>query len=216
MKENTNPDPERMAEALLNVDKIRAARIAEESCGHGTPVLCLEKLIMPALEEVGRLWESGELSLSQVYMSGRICEDIVNTMLPPGDPQRTDRPKIGIAVIGDHHTLGKRIVASVLRAGGYEITDYGQGISAAELAGMVIRDKVKIMLISALMLPAALSIKEAAEIIREKQPGTVIIVGGAPFSFDPMLWEEVGADAMGRSAIESLELVRRYTGEVKE
>jgi methanogenic corrinoid protein MtbC1 len=214
-KKIRSPDTDDMVAALIAVDRARAVRIAGESCGHSSPILCLEKLIMPALEEVGRLWESGELSLSQVYMSGRICEEIVDTMLPPKDPQRTYQPKIGIAVIEDHHTLGKRIVASVLRAGGYEITDYGHGISAADLAGMVVRDKVEIMLISALMLPAALSIKDAVSVIREKQPGTVIIVGGAPFSFDEVLWKDVGADAMGRSAIESLELVRRYTGEVK-
>lgn len=72
------------------------------------------------------------------------------------------------------------------------------------------------MLISALMLPAALSIKKASAMIKEKQPGTVIIVGGAPFNFDSVLWKDVGADAFGRSASESLELVRRYTGEMKE
>lgn len=211
-----SPDLDSMVDALRSVDRVHADRIVKESCNSDSPVLCLEKLIVPALEEIGRLWESGELALSQVYMSGRICEEIVDTMLPPKDPQRTSHPKIGIAVIEDHHTLGKRIVASVLRAGGYEITDYGHGISAADLAETVIRDKVKIMLISALMLPAALSIKEAAAMIKEQQPDTVIIVGGAPFSFDSMLWKDVGADAMGLSAIESLELVRRYTGEVKE
>lgn len=107
-----------MVDALIAVDKFRASSISKKVCDSDSPMLCLENLIMPALEEVGRLWESGELSLSQVYMSGRICEEIVDTMLPPKDPEKIYQPKIGIAVIEDHHTLRKQIVSSVLMAGG--------------------------------------------------------------------------------------------------
>ena len=34
-----------------------------------------------------------------------------------------------------------------------------------------------------------------------------IVVGGAPYLFDASLWKEVGADAMGRSAADAIELV---------
>lgn len=204
-----------MENALISVDRVRAGKIIRDSCTPGLPFICLETLIVPALEEVGRRWEAGDVALSQVYMSGRICEDIVDSMLPAGDPRRVDQPKMAIAVLEDHHTLGKRIVLSVLRAGGYELTDYGHGVSVDQLVEQVTRDKVIILLISTLMLPAALRTKEAISRIRKMQPGTKIIVGGAPFIFDPMLWKEVGADAMGHAASETLELVNRMAAEVK-
>ena len=116
-----------MENALISVDRVRAGRIVRDSCTRGSPSACLETLVVPALEEIGRRWEAGMLAFSQVYMSGRICEEIVDTMLPPGDPRRVDQPTMAIAVLEDHHTLGKRIVTSVLRAGGYEVTDYGPG-----------------------------------------------------------------------------------------
>jgi len=116
-----------LQEALLGVDRMRAERIIRDASAASSPVSCIEALIIPVLEEIGRSWEQGLVALSQVYMSGRICEEIVNTMLPPGCPERRSRPKIAIAVLEDHHTLGKQILLAVLRAGGYEVTDYGSG-----------------------------------------------------------------------------------------
>lgn len=201
-----------LEDALISVDRVRAGRIARDSCTSGSPFVCLETLIVPALEEVGRRWEAGNVALSQVYMSGRICEEIVDTMLPAGDPRRMDLPKMAIAVLEDHHTLGKRIVVSVLRAGGYAVTDYGHGVTVDQLVELVARDQIKILLISTLMLPAALRAKEAIARIKKAQPATKIIVGGAPFLFDPLLWREVGADAMGHAASETLEIVKQMAG----
>jgi methanogenic corrinoid protein MtbC1 len=215
MTESAAPLSSRLAEmqnALLSVDRVRAGKIVRESCTQSSPMACLETLIVPTLEEIGRRWELGEVALSQVYMSGRICEGIVDSMLPRGDPRRVDRPKMAIAVLEDHHTLGKRIVSSVLRAGGYEIADYGHGLSVDQLVDLVTRDKVKILLISTLMLPAAIRAKEVIARIRDVQPETKIIVGGAPFNFDPGLWKEVGADAMGKTASDTLELVKMMAG----
>lgn len=203
-----------LEEALLAVDSVRAARILRDACAASSPVSCIEALVIPALEEIGRGWEQGRVALSQVYMSGRICEEVVNTMLPPGCPDRVSQPKMAIAVLEDHHTLGKRILLAVLRAGGYEVTDYGSGVTVDELVESVIRDGTEILLISTLMLPAALRAKEAIARIKEAMPETRVIVGGAPFRFDSSLWRETGADAVGRSASDTLATVRAMAGAV--
>ena len=212
LKSEPSPLLADMENALVSIDRVRAVRIVRDSCSPGMPLGCLETLIVPALEEVGRRWEAGDIALSQVYMSGRICEEIVDTMLPPGDSRRVDQPKMAIAVLEDHHTLGKRIVTSVLRAGGYELTDYGPGVPVDQLVEQVTRDEVEILLISTLMLPAAIRSKEAIARIKTALPETQVIVGGAPFNFDSELWKEVGADAMGHTASDTLEIVRRMAG----
>jgi trimethylamine corrinoid protein len=203
-----------LEEALLAVDRVRAGRIIEATCAASSPVSCIETLIVPVLEEIGEKWEQGQVALSQVYMSGRISEEIVATMLPPGSPERITQPKIAIAVLEDHHTLGKRILLAVLRAGGYEVTDYGAGVTVDSLVERVIQDRIEILLISTLMLPAALRAKEAISRIKEAMPEARVIVGGAPFRFDADLWRETGADAVGRSASDTLALVRGMAGVV--
>ena len=50
----------------------------------------------------------------------------------------------------------------------------------------------------------ALKVKELRELLGSD---VGIVVGGAPFRFDPLLWREVGADAFGRTAADAVNIV---------
>jgi methanogenic corrinoid protein MtbC1 len=73
-------------------------------------------------------------------------------------------------------------------------------------------DRIAVLLISTLMLPSALHVRELAARLKAAGKGTKVVVGGAPFLFDPALWREVGADAMGRSASEAAGIIERLSG----
>jgi methanogenic corrinoid protein MtbC1 len=57
------------------------------------------------------------------------------------------------------------------------------------------------------MLRSALRVKKVKQLLEQAGSPAKIIVGGAPFRFDPLLWEEVGADAMGANASEAIKAV---------
>lgn len=73
-------------------------------------------------------------------MSGIICEEIIDKILPPSDPQRKDQPKMAIGVFEDYHLLGKRIIYSTLRASGFELIDLGGGLNVELLVSIVEKD----------------------------------------------------------------------------
>lgn len=204
---------DRFERALLAVDRLEAAQIFMEWKDDAFPIRWLEQLVLPTLERIGEGWEQGRVALSQVYMSARICEELVDNILPPDGPGRQNEHKIAIAVLEDYHLLGKRIVYSVLRASGYEVIDYGR-VELDDLVRRVENDGIRVLLVSTLMLPSALRIKELR--VRLGAAGTgdnvSIVVGGAPFRFDHQLWQEVGADAMGRNASEVVDIINRITG----
>ncbi len=118
--------------ALLSLDRLAAGRILSESGCSLTSIQLVEKVMVPVLERIGDGWEKGTIALSQVYMSGRICEELVDDILPPGDPNRKDQPRMAIAVLLDYHQLGKRIVYSTLRASGFDLLDFFRGGSGGE------------------------------------------------------------------------------------
>ena len=60
------------------------------------------------------------------------------------------------------------------------------------------------------MLPSALKVKAVRAALNARGSRVRIAVGGAPFLFDPELWREVGADAMGRSAADAMTIIRRW------
>ncbi len=192
--------------ALLENDRLMAGSILEGFSRNQRPLFVVESLIAPALDRIGMEWERGQLALSQIYMSSRICEDLVDLLLPPAQMIRSDLPKMAIAVLEDYHLLGKRIVYSTVRAGGFGLLDYGR-VDVPQLVERTRQDQVEILLISTLMLPSALRIREVKKSLDASGPAVKIIVGGAPFRLDRELWKEVGADAMGTNASEAKTLI---------
>jgi len=198
-------------QALLSLDRLRARSVLMSAPDGATAIELADRVAGPALERVGAGWEEGRVALSQVYMSGRICEELIAEILPPDSPDRRDRPKMAIVVLQDHHLLGKRIVHSALRAAGFEVSDYGR-LDAAELVERVRADDLRILLISTLMLNSALRVKEVRRRLDQAGLAVKIIVGGAPFRFDTYLWRDVGADAMGYTATDAIALINQFTG----
>ncbi|MFO7829775.1 MAG: cobalamin-dependent protein [Bacteroidales bacterium] len=193
--------------ALLSLDQEAALHIIREAQDDSSPDKIAGDLISTTLVRIGNSWESGNLSLSQVYMSGIICEKVIDEILPPQSPIRKSQPKMAIAVLEDFHLLGKRIIFSTLRASGYELIDLGGGLSIESIVNIVKTEEIKILLLSVLMLPSALRVKELKKQLKDF--GVTIVVGGAPFRFDEQLWEEVGADYYGKDSSEALKIVNK-------
>ena len=193
--------------ALLQIDRMKAAKIFEEYYVQGNSFENLEKIIIQSLEKIGNNWEAGTISLAQVYMSGVICEELIDSYLPKMLIERKKVPRMAIAVLLDHHALGKRIVCSMLRSGGYEVLDFGQGLGIRELVDKTIENNIEILLISTLMLPSALKIKAVIEQLHERGVHPKVVVGGAPFRLDTNLWQTVGADADGKNASSIIETI---------
>jgi methanogenic corrinoid protein MtbC1 len=204
---------EELTNALLSVDQPKAHWILTTPVPGVTPIRLIEGLVEPALEAIGTGWEKGIYSLSQVYMSGKICESILTNIIPPSSqPLRPNQPKMAIVTLGDYHLLGKRLVYSILRSSGYELANYGR-MEADPLVKRVLEDQIEILLISVLMLPSALRVMEVVRKLHQAHANVKVIVGGAPFRFDPELWHEVGADAYGRTASDAVGIIGKMIGE---
>jgi methanogenic corrinoid protein MtbC1 len=199
--------------ALLMLDKQASEKVLHEALKLGPPIEVVGELVSLALNRIGNDWENGKLALSQVYMSGVICEELIDKVLPPQSPVRKSQPRMAIGVFEDFHLLGKRIVYSSLRASGFELADLGGGLSIDKLVEAVQRDNIKILLLSVLMLPSALHIKDLKQKLNDSD--VKIVVGGAPFRFDNQLWKEVGADACGDNVNDAVQIIHKMMEDMK-
>lgn len=196
----------RFENALLDIDKSAVHNILTDLNKRGFSFQSIEKLIVSTLEKIGLDWENGETALSQVYMAGIICEEVIVSITSVAPPVLKDQAKIAITVLEDYHFLGKRMVSSVLRVGGFKIIDYGRK-NVDELVERVKHDKVDILLVSTLMLRSALKIKDVKQNLKSSGFDQKIVVGGAPFRFDHSLYKSVGADAMAKNASDVISII---------
>lgn len=197
--------------ALVNFEKNKAYIMVENYIKERGTDNCIDEVIVNVLGNIGEKWDRGELSLAQVYLSSKICEEIITKLFPENQENNKRDKKIAIVTLEDHHVLGKRIVKSTLHSAGFHIIDFGFGVSADELIEKVIKEKIEILLISVLMYPSALKVREVREKLKNNNINIKILVGGAPFNFDAELWKNVGANAMGKSAAESVEILKQWT-----
>ena len=199
-------DLARFERALLELDRSTAGEMLASRNGVVTALRSVDELVVPALESIGAGWERGTVSLSQVYMAGRICEELLGSLPQPAGCLVSRAPKAAITVLEDHHMLGKRMVVSALRASGFSLIDYGT-TTAGELADRVLGDGVEVLLVSTLMLNSALRVGELRARLAAARARVTVVVGGAPFRLDTNLWREVGADACGRTSTDAVKIM---------
>jgi methanogenic corrinoid protein MtbC1 len=217
MNQQTRPDQAKIAalqqeykSALLSVDRARAEGILREASSMFTsPLEVAELCLAPVLEQMGEAWETGHLALSQIYMASRISEELVERILPPPQEMRGETPTIVLALLEDHHMLGKRLVQSALRLAGIPVLDW-QRVTVEELIARAIKERPDLILISTLMLRSALHVRVVRDALDRAGLAIPIYVGGAPFRLDPSLWQEVGASAMGNNSTEAIHLVLSF------
>lgn len=198
----------RFEEALLAVDRVAAEELLAQASNLALADR-LEQVVVPALDHIGRSWEEGAVALSQVYMAGRIAEELV-AALAPARPKGTT-PRVALALLEDHHQLGKRMVHSVLLAAGHDVADLGR-VTVDELVAQVKEQHFEVVLVSVLMLASAKRVRLVAEQLALLPWAVTLVVGGAPFRLDPTLAGRLGAHAFGANAADALRLVDHALG----
>lgn len=200
-----------LEDALLSLNRVAVKNIIAGEFNGNNAFELINEIISPALERIGVKWERGEVALSQEYMASKICEEMVETILPASAPGRKNMPMIGITTLGDEHMFGKRIVSSFIKASGFNLYDYGD-MGPEALVQKVKDDDIEVLMVSTLMLNLAYDVKKLRENFDSENIDTKIIVGGSPFMFDRNLWKEVGAHGMAVDATESIAKIHEVLG----
>ena len=88
--------------------------------------------MIPALEEVGSRFESGEYFLPEMLISARAMRASMEVLRP--HMSATDAPSLGTVVMGtvagDIHDIGKDMVDIMLEGAGFAIVDLGVNVPA--------------------------------------------------------------------------------------
>ncbi|MBF0499293.1 MAG: cobalamin B12-binding domain-containing protein [Candidatus Riflebacteria bacterium] len=199
-------------QSLLSLDRVGIERLLQEGTLNTDPSRFIETIVVPALERIGSDWENGIVSLAEVYMSSRLCEELLEEFLSAHHIARKAQPRIAIAVLQDYHMLGKRMVLSVMQSAGFAVLDYGH-VDVDGLVVLMLKDRIDIILISVLMLASALKVKELRKKLTLSGSKAKIVVGGAPFRFDQRLGLHVEADAVGTFASDAPGIVEKLAAD---
>jgi 5-methyltetrahydrofolate--homocysteine methyltransferase len=170
--------------------------------------------LIRGIREVGEQFRRSEVYLPEMMMAADAWQegaDLLRPLLSAGQAvvEPVGRVVLG-TVKGDIHSLGKNIVATMLRAVGFEVHDLGIDVAASRFVEEAGRLSADIVALSALMtttMPYQADVIEHLR-ARRRRDRYFVLVGGGPTS--PEWAQSIGADAHGKTAADAVRLALAY------
>ena len=196
-------DLRKLHDAVLNGDAKTAVAVTQAAIAERmNPATLISDAMIPAMAEVGRLYECEEYFVPELLLSARAMKgalELLRPLLAETGAQPTGRVVIG-TVKGDLHDIGKNLVSSMLEGGGFEVTDLGADVGPEKFVAAVQQKRPHIVCLSALLTVTMPAMKTTIAALKQAgvRDQVKVLVGGAPVT--PEYAREIGADGYGENA----------------
>jgi len=176
-------------------DQEGADELARRALDEGvSPSVILEEALIPAMTRVGEKYSRQEIFVPQMLMAAKAMNSAMVHLKPfflSGETKRKGTFIIG-TVAGDLHEIGKNLVAMMIEGGGWEVIDLGVDVGTAKFLKAIENHPSAVIGMSALLTTTMENMRKSVAEIKEKDPGRVILVGGAPVTME--FCKKIGAD----------------------
>jgi MerR family transcriptional regulator, light-induced transcriptional regulator len=193
-------------EALRAGDGPGAYRVALRALREGMSMPGLyQRVIAPAMHEIGTLWELGALTVADEHMATELTNRVLAALRPAprvegsgGEAGEAGKSRAVLAAIeGERHALGLRMAADILEDNGFETVYLGADVPTDALLQAVAVMTPDLVVLAATMPELGSRLEEVAATVRESHPQVELLIGG----------QAASPRVAGGTLIESLELL---------
>ena len=175
----------------------------------------ISESMVPAMDEVGRLFEAEEYFVPELLLAGRAMRsalELLRPLMTASGQKMSTRVVIG-TVKGDLHDIGKNIVGSMLEGSGFEVIDLGSDVSPEKFVSAVVEQKPQVVCMSALLTVTMPAMKTTIDALTTAgvRTNVKVLIGGAPVTMQYA--KEIGADGYSENASGAVGLVRTMIAE---
>jgi len=172
----------------------------------------LKKGLVPAMAEVGRLFEDGEYFVPEMLIAARAMQgglDLLKPLLISEQVEPVGKVVIG-TVKGDLHDIGKNLVSIMMEGAGFEIVDLGTDVPLEKFVNEVKEKKANILAMSALLTTTMTTMPAVIQALQEAgiRDSVKVMVGGAPVTQE--FANQIGADGYAPDASQAARLALTY------
>ncbi|MDI7267710.1 MAG: homocysteine S-methyltransferase family protein, partial [Myxococcota bacterium] len=145
-----------------------------------SPVELLDRVLLPAMREVGEAFGCGRTHLPFVLRSAEAMKAAIariETLSPGGGASH------GVVVLatvrGDVHDIGKNLVGTVLSTNGYRVVDLGVRVGVDKIVEAVERERADAVGLSGLLVGSTLVMRDDLREMARRGIRVPVLVGGA-------------------------------------
>ncbi|HEX2953956.1 MAG TPA: corrinoid protein [Bacillota bacterium] len=168
--------------------------------------------LIPAMDQVGAKFKTNEIFVPEVMLAARAMQEglkILKPILAEAKVEPIATVVIG-TVKGDHHDIGKNLVAMMMEGAGFRVVDLGTDVSPERFFDAARAHNAQQVAMSALLTTTMPMMQKtiehfAAQGMREK---VRFMVGGAPVS--QAFADKIGADGYSSDASSAVDLAKSF------
>jgi methanogenic corrinoid protein MtbC1 len=182
---NSSDFAARYLENLIQGNRQICSDIVQEYLAQNASILDLyEQVIKVSLYEVGRLWETNQISVAIEHLSTAITEGILNELFERIISKKKLNRKVVVACMeNEHHQVGAKMVADTFEMHGWESFFPGTGLSVPALISYIQEKKPDLIAVSLSIYFNAAGLLNLLETLRNNFPAIQILVGGQALSY---------------------------------
>jgi 5-methyltetrahydrofolate--homocysteine methyltransferase len=161
----------------------------------------LNEALIPAMSEVGRLFEEQEYYVPEMLISAKAMQGglaILKPLLVAAGA--VAGPKVAFGTVkGDLHDIGKNLVIMMLEGAGFQVTDLGVDVQPDKFIAAV-KDGAQIIGMSAMLTTTMPNMKVTIDALTAAgvRDQVKIMIGGAPLT--QAYADQIGADGYSQDA----------------
>ena len=196
-----------LKDVIIHGLKDEVEKVTKEELKDKEALTVINDVIIPALNIVGKDYETGKIFLPQLIQSAETTKkafEVVKETFSANDGEEKG-PIIIATVEGDIHDIGKNIVKVVLESYGYKIIDLGKDVKVETVVEAYKKYKPKAIGLSALMTTTVASMERTIKALHEAGCSEPIWVGGAVVTED--IAHNIGADYYTEDAMAAVNLL---------
>lgn len=198
--------------ALLEGDRQRATRLLLEAAEQGRSLVDIYlQVLTPALEEVGRMWTLGEITVAEEhFVTTSARETMIQLRHTCPTAASNGRTVLAAGVAGNQHDIGLQMVADVFELAGWRAINLGANVPVHDVVQAIENFEAQVLMLSAALTNHLPAVRQTILAIRGSgKPATKILVGGQAFDVSASVALELGADGYAATAVEALSLAEQ-------
>ncbi|MBR6485840.1 MAG: homocysteine S-methyltransferase family protein [Lachnospiraceae bacterium] len=196
--------------SVLNGNKKNIVNLTKQALDSGLEARdILDNSLLPAINEVGKLFEDGRYFLPQLIASAetmRMSIEYLEPFLKDSDEGGPTATIVIATVKGDIHDIGKNLVSLMLKNYGFNVYDLGKDVSREEIIHKAVEVDADIIALSALMTTTMQEMREVIKYARDEGVRAQIMIGGAVITQEYA--DEIDASGYSKDAQEAVKLAK--------
>jgi DNA-binding transcriptional MerR regulator len=165
-------------EAVATLDVLRAERVLARAAGGADPARFTSQVLLPLLEEIGRRWADGALTVAHEHAASAVMRTQLGGLMRTFVPDEGAPVAICATPAGELHEFGALAAALYVASHGWRVVYLGPNLPAAEIAQAARVAKARLVLLSVVFI-AEQTTHELRSLAEELPRDVTFMVGGA-------------------------------------